>query len=138
MKRAKSWTKDRLTWATDAAAWAAAGALVAGVAKLWVFSRYYYAGGYYLYGLLMAAVAGVCGTGAMASLPRRFGPGPAYLAGVAVPATVIIVGSLFIARDFAFGGPVAYTAAGLAWAVATLLAWLAGGIIRWLMTLAGR
>lgn len=141
MNKANSWTDGRprrdqwTAWAVTAGGWAVAGMAGMGVARVWVFSRYHYAGSYYLYALIATAVAAACGSGAMALLPTRFGHGRAYLAGMLVPAAVIAAASLFIARDFSYGGAFAYTASLVAWAAATLATWLFGGIIRWLRSL---
>ncbi|MHB8946725.1 MAG: hypothetical protein ACYC6I_09385 [Bacillota bacterium] len=118
--------------------WAAAGALSVGAARVYIFSHYYFAGGYYIYALVTAAVAGACGAGAMATLPAPQFAGRAYLAGVAVPMIVVLTAAVFIARDIVFGGPLAIAAIIFAWVVATLAAWLVGGIVRWLRTLPGR
>ena len=128
MTRSKSWIP---------VLWAIGGVLIIGAARVYIFSHYYFAGGYYLYALVTAVVAAACGAGAMATLPESLGAGQAYLAGLVVPVIAVLAAALFIARDVVFGGPVATAAIIFALFIATLAAWLVGGIARWLRTLRG-
>lgn len=118
--------------------WAAAGALLVAVARAYIFNRFYFAGGYYIYALAAASVAGACGAGAMATLPAPGGAGRAYLAGIIVPLIIVLAAAAYIARDIVFGGPVAVAAIIFAWVVASLASWLVGGIVRWIRTLPRR